>query len=65
MPDSTEAPQVRKTLPTGPYRPRAVRAPNDAELISDLGITAPFLPFAGICVHLTVPMVVMGMLDIG
>jgi hypothetical protein len=65
MPDSTEAPQVRKTLPPGPDRPRAVRASNDAELISDLGITAPLIASAGICNHLTVTVVIMGMLDIG
>ena len=29
MPDSTEAPQVRKTLPTGPDRPRAVCTSDD------------------------------------
>jgi hypothetical protein len=65
MPDSTEAPQVRKTVPTGPDRPRAVRTSNDAELISDLGISAPLLPPAGICNHPTVTVVIMGMLDIG
>jgi hypothetical protein len=65
MPDSTEAPQVRKTLPTGPDRPRAVRTLDDAELISDLGITAPLIASAGICNHLTVTVVIVGVLDIG
>ena len=65
MPDSTEAPQVRKTLSPGPDRPRAVRTSDNAELISDSGISAPLIASAGICNHLTVTVVIVGVLDIG
>jgi len=65
MPDSTEAPQVRKTGPMVPDRPRAVCPPYIQELTTDSGIFAPLVPITSFCNHLAIAVVYMGMLDIG
>jgi len=67
MPDSTEAPQVRKTLPTGPDRPRAVSpgVVSANKLIPDPGISSTLFTSTGVRNYLTVIMVDMGMSGLG
>jgi hypothetical protein len=65
MPDSTDAPQVRKTTPSGPERPRIVCLTIWAMLMLDHGIFTAFFPAQSVRYHPAVTVVFVGMSDPG